>query len=192
MGAPMRMPLDMRIHETMSLIEGRVTRIRDAPRAIVMNIAGTDSDPNYGGAHDFDTIEYIRTTQVAVVKIHRVSKHHPPERLPRDLSSFECWSELYEPLGITATGPDVKGHPAVKAAWDARVAQHARDVAALNKTRFPEKKTRLYLATGATLKPGPGRDRAPAMSFFELDAMYSLRDVLKVMKGYPKGTFTTP
>ena len=192
MGAPMRMSLDMRIHETMSLIEGRVTRIRDEPRAIVMNITGTDSDPNYGGAHDFDTIEYIRTTRVEVVTIHRVSKHHPPERLPRDLSSFECRSEIHESLGVTAKGPDPKGQPAVKKAWDARVAQHARDVAAFNRTRLPEKKTRLYLATGAPLVPGPGRDRAPAISFFELDAMYSLGDVKKVMRGYPKGTFSKP
>jgi len=189
MGAPMRMTLDMLLGERTSVVEGRPVSVRDEPSGLVTNITGSGSDPNFVGAFDRERIAYTRTFDVEMVKLHFISAHHGPDVLPRDMKVFTCRADTYEQLTFDVPREE-RAKKLVRTAYEKRIAEHAAamgDIAA----ELCDGTTHLYIAV---LGRGMFEDARsePVLTFTELDPMYSLADVRKVLKAFPKGTFEAP
>lgn len=174
----------MLVDANSSVIVGRAVDVRDVPGPeLVMNLTGTRSDPNFAGAYDRETIEYSREIDVEVVKIPFVAEIHPPEVFA-GLSAFTVRTEVYECLQFPVVREE-RTRAMIKLAYDQRIKLHAEAMDEVRRSFM--KGTHIYLMKmGRTMLEA---DAAPHPVYTQIEDCYSLRDVKKVIKSLPKGTF---
>ena len=134
MGAPTRMPLDLRIlpGSFEAILIGCQVEVRDIPRErLVTNITATKSDPNYLGAYDYDTVEYDREIDIEVVKFLAIARRAYPECYHEDMRQVTLKTTVYQTLGF-GMPEEERTDEIKKKAFDEQTAQYAENLKEYN------------------------------------------------------------
>jgi hypothetical protein len=188
MGAPLPRTLSMRIGGYTTVLVGRRISIKDTPDPkLVSNISGTNSDPNFVGAFDLETIRYDREIVVDVDEYFFIAKIHYPALFNEGRKRVTLRCEVFDHL-IFDVPQEQHTAKLIRAAYKKQIVVHAALVAELNKT--PQEKPSIYLATVGNFDPEKAAEVVPV--YEELTEGETLFDVRKAIEAHPPGTYVTP